>query len=52
VLAAAVAAAPFFGGDVKASLSVPSFYDHFDRETKTLKEGDVKMQLIAAMEAL
>ena len=52
VLAAAVASAPFFDGDVKASLAVPSFYDNFDMATKTLKDGDLKVQLIAAMKTL
>ena len=33
VLAAAVASAPYFGAEVKASVSVPSFYDNFDFET-------------------
>ncbi len=32
VLETAVKSAPFFGGDVKASLSIPSFYENFDVE--------------------
>ncbi len=32
VLAAAEGSAPFFGGNVKATVSVPSFYDKFDME--------------------
>lgn len=52
VLAAAVASAPFFDGDVKASLVVPSFYDNFDVATKTLRDGDLKGQLIVAMRTL
>ena len=32
VLAAATTSAPYFAGDVKGSLSVPSFFDNFDSE--------------------
>ena len=30
VLASATQSAPYFAADVKASISVPSFYDNFD----------------------
>ncbi|QMV15089.1 NADPH-dependent FMN reductase [Vibrio spartinae] len=43
VLAAATASASFFGGDVKASVSVPNFYDNFDME-----KGQVINPAIAA----
>ena len=33
VLATAVTSASYFGGIVKASLSVPNFYDNFDQQT-------------------
>ena len=36
VLAAAVASAPFSGSDVKASISVPMFYENFDTEKAKL----------------
>ena len=36
VLAAATASAPYFAGDVKASVSIPSFFDNFDSEQQTL----------------
>ncbi len=52
VLAAAVASAPFFDGDVKASLAVPSFHDNFDMETQSLKSGVLQAQLVAAVNAL
>ncbi|MCG6230649.1 NADPH-dependent FMN reductase [Vibrio furnissii] len=42
VLAAAKGSAPFFGGNVKASVSVPSFYDNFD-----LASGQVTNEAIA-----
>ncbi|WP_154180290.1 NADPH-dependent FMN reductase [Vibrio furnissii] len=42
VLAAAKGSAPFFGGNVKASVSVPSFYDNFD-----LASGQVTNEVIA-----
>jgi len=32
VLKAAVTSAPYFDGDVKASLSLPSFYENFDQD--------------------
>jgi len=41
VLAAAVNSAPFFGADLRASMSVPSFYDNFDAEKQRLRDGDL-----------
>ncbi|GAL37386.1 hypothetical protein JCM19240_3248 [Vibrio maritimus] len=38
VLAAATNSAPYFGGNVKASVSVPSFYDVFDLEAGKLTD--------------
>jgi NAD(P)H-dependent FMN reductase len=48
VLAAATGSAPFFAGHVKASLAIPSFYDNFDVERNTLRNEEIKTQLIEA----
>ncbi|CAH9062107.1 hypothetical protein PSECIP111951_02625 [Pseudoalteromonas holothuriae] len=45
VLSSAVGSAPFFAMDVKASLSVPSFYDVFDSEQGVLKDDVLNAQL-------
>jgi len=52
VLAAATASAPFFDGDVKASLSIPSFYDNFDTDSASITNGELKAQLRKAVESL
>ena len=52
VLAAATASAPYFDGVVKASLSVPSFYDNFDIEQGRIINEDISGQLLAAMNSL
>ncbi|MBE9560417.1 MAG: NAD(P)H-dependent oxidoreductase [Proteobacteria bacterium] len=52
VLATAVASAPFFDGHVKASLSVPSFYENFDIEQGRLNNDEINIQLIAAVNSL
>jgi NAD(P)H-dependent FMN reductase len=52
VLAAAVNSAPFFDGDVKAHLSVPSFYDNFDMEKGQLKNAEYTDKLSSAMAML
>jgi chromate reductase len=49
VLAAATASAPFFGGQLKASLSIPLFHDNFDVEKGELRNDDLKQQLRAAL---
>ena len=49
VLAAAVGSAPYFSGDVKASLSIPSFFDNFNLENNTLTNDEIKQQLLAAV---
>lgn len=41
VLAAATGSAPYFAADVKAKLSVASFYDHFDLSTGQPKTTDL-----------
>jgi len=52
VLAAATKSAPFFNGDVKASLSIPSFYENFDLESGIVKNVDISAQLNSAVQSL
>ncbi len=52
VLAAAVNSAPYFAGDVKAHLSVPSFYDNFDSEKGQLTNTEYSDKLASAMAML
>ena len=52
VLEAAVNSAPYFGGHVKASLSVPSFYENFDVELGVIKDHHLNLQLVDAMDSL
>lgn len=52
VLEAAVASAPYFDGEVKASLSLPSFYDNFDIEQGRIKNDDVNRQLVSTVNSL
>jgi len=52
VLAAAVGSAPFFYGEVKAHLSIPSFYDNFDVENGQLKNAEYADKLASAMAML
>jgi NAD(P)H-dependent FMN reductase len=52
VLAAAVNSAPFFEGDVKASLSVPSFHKNFDAEQGVIRNEEIKQSLVDAVAAL
>ena len=52
VLAAATSSAPYFGGHVKASLAVPSFYENFDAERGTLRNQELKNKLIEAVSSL
>lgn len=49
VLAAAVGSAPYFAGDVKASLSIPSFFENFDLENNTVTNQDIRQKLLAAI---
>ena len=46
VLATAVNSAPYFNGDVKASLSIPSFYDNFDLGIGKITNSDINTALI------
>jgi chromate reductase, NAD(P)H dehydrogenase (quinone) len=52
VLETAVKSIPFAGGDVKSSLSIPSFYDNFDSANQCLKDGDLQAALRKAVNAL
>ena len=52
VLAAATGSAPYFAADVKASFSVPSFYDNFDADTKRIKNTELDAELRAALATL
>lgn len=49
VLAAATGSAPYFAGDVKASVSIPSFFDNFDSETQTLTNPELVDKLTSAL---
>ena len=52
VLAAATVSAPFFGGDVKASLSVASFYDNFDSDLGRISNDELNTQFLSALSSL
>ncbi len=52
VLATAIASAPFFDGEVKASLSVPSFYDNFDVEQGRINNDEINRQLRTVVKCL
>ena len=52
VLATAKTLAPFGGGDVKADLSLASFYDIFDTEAGLLSDPEAQAALEAAIAAL
>ncbi|PIP79712.1 MAG: NADPH-dependent FMN reductase [Gammaproteobacteria bacterium CG22_combo_CG10-13_8_21_14_all_40_8] len=52
VLTAAVASAPFFGGEVRDHLSIPSFFDNFDMENKCVKNELLNQQLLNAVKQL
>ncbi len=45
VLGAAVNSAPYFNGEVKASFSVPSFYENFNSETQSVSDENIRNQL-------
>ena len=52
VLTAAKGSAPHFAGDVKASLSIPSFFDNFDMEAGKLRNEELKQALYEAVNKL
>lgn len=52
VLAAATGSAPYFAADVKASLSVPSFFDNFDSEKQQITNPEILDKLQSALAQL
>jgi len=52
VLNAAKTSAPYFGGDLKADVSVPSFFDNFDSETGKISNPEIKASIIEALAKL
>ncbi|NQY88201.1 MAG: NAD(P)H-dependent oxidoreductase [Colwellia sp.] len=52
VLAAATGSAPYFAGDVKGSLSIPSFFDNFDSEKQVLTNPELVDKLQSALSKL
>lgn len=52
VLATALGSAPFYGTEVKASMSVPSFGENFDAEEGRLSNHDLQAQLEEALRTL
>jgi len=52
VLATAVNSAPYFDGDVRASLSVPSFYENFNAEKAEINNAELISKLKATMRQL
>jgi len=52
VLQTATQSALFFGANVVATQSIPSFYDNFDFETFSLRNVEVKDQLVQTMSQL
>ena len=52
VLSAAKNSAPYFGADLKADLSVSSFYDNFDMEKGVLRNDEIQAKLETALSAL
>ena len=52
VLAAAKGSAPYFAGDVKATLSVPSFYENFDSDNQVLRNEELVQALKDAVAQL
>jgi len=52
VLSAATGSAPYFAGDVKASLSIPSFFDNFDSEKQEINNPVILDKLKSALAQL
>jgi NAD(P)H-dependent FMN reductase len=51
-LEAAVSSAPFFGNDLRASLSIPRFDENFDRIEKKLTDPALETELARALASL
>lgn len=52
VLSAATGSMLFFGGDVKASLAIPSFHENFDVERGKLRNAELNAKLVEAVSRL
>jgi len=52
VLDWATTASPRFGGDVRASVSVPSFNDNFDVDKQVVTNPEIRQALLAGLDAL
>ncbi|MCK8044646.1 NAD(P)H-dependent oxidoreductase [Shewanella sp. 1CM18E] len=52
VLTAAAGSAPYFAADVKATLSIPSFFDNFDMEAQALRNPELQSALLEALSNL
>ncbi|RDL32714.1 NADPH-dependent FMN reductase [Photobacterium damselae] len=52
VLGSAVGSAPYFAGDVRASVSLPSFYDNFDMAAGKVTNAEIDTKLKEAVEEL
>lgn len=52
VLIAAKALSSRFAGEVKASVSIPGFYENFDMESKKLNNSELDEQLYRAVKSL
>ena len=52
VLKSAVTSAPYFAADMKASISVPSFYENFDLEGNTVTSDKIQHKLLRAAQML
>ena len=52
VLTAATGSAPYFAGDVKGSVSIPSFFDNFDSEKQAISNPVMLDELKSALAQL
>lgn len=52
VLATAVKSAPHYGGNLKASLSIPGFYSNFDTKTGTVSNPEIQSALETTLASL
>ena len=52
VLATAQGSAPYYGADLKGSLSIPSFYDNFDLESGTVSDEAIRQDLETLVSSL
>lgn len=52
ILSVAISSMPHFGGDVKSSLSVPSFYDNFDLNDQVITNKGIANEIKEAVQSL